>query len=98
MDRIDEIIKSASEQVKGILLEGARKFEDFPTTMIGVRDKKYVDNVFQQHKDLYNEVSAIQKKKKILLKTILVQRKSQQSFLFVNRKKYEFLDQNPKEF
>lgn len=44
MNQIEEIIKASSKQVKEILLEQAGRFGDFPTTMIGIRDKKYVDN------------------------------------------------------
>ena len=54
MQRIEEIIKNGSEQIKEILLEETKKFKEFPKMLIGLRNPKYAskeaniseDNVF----------------------------------------------------
>ncbi|MCK5044080.1 hypothetical protein KAR52_03705 [Candidatus Pacearchaeota archaeon] len=44
MKRIENIIQTSSNQIKKILLEEAKKFNDFPKTMMGIKDSKYVEN------------------------------------------------------
>ncbi len=44
MQRVENIIKKSSQEIKQILLQEARKFDKFPETMIGINDSKYATN------------------------------------------------------